>query len=866
MIAVTAPPAGITLEPALIRVHLRRLNQHLSEHPRAAAERMAAAEAYLRMALLDKDSSEDARLHLERAAILDPYRAEVYLVLGVHHQRAGELSTALAHYDRAVILAPRDTDIRFHRAYALLEASRSLLESGRARESPLFADAAVDDFEWLTGQDSSNRAAVIGAIESCFYCKAKKRRGLIGSLLRALEPGVDDLPTAVRLLYQAIFAFGVGKRKTDKLNSKVMQEIVEVAQRWLDVYPQDSGLRGVISAATAKLATPDALCGAIDQYVAEIADVRIVRLLVRERLADVEDPVERLSLFESAMKRIPALDGISQDYLQLLHLVAKRAAAVDDLEKAETYWRVCLDSDPDNPAAINNLMMIAASQGVTNREQELAERRAELWSIYARFSPRCDLVLRWAGAWFAAEYRMRVDALEAAGKDAELNAAILIELAAQLMRSQALARLAVDAVTRANTDPQIVQRLIDPRIDNNDVFEQALEVVQQAPPKAIPVVYAYLDASKDTPIDILESKREELVTRYQEIRESAESANWAIKRADKLLRDIEGQTRVLFEPDQRANYDRDTCDLAIAEHLRQQHKDWGALVALAADISDSNTAVRLKLAKRLQLMKTSNMTEYFTTSMHDEENREQECYEVAFGSVMEQAIEQLTTDNSFRASALLGPWADEANGYFNFQRIYAYAVLQDTSKPSRDCARLAQHHAQQAIAIAGSRVPHEVMEQLNKDILSLSVEQLAQEQAVARARRKLENDNSPGALAALWGGYPLEEGDDRAQWVGPEDWSSIPRLGCSAYAFWIAQTLRADSIRWYNEQKFYDPNEHQEAIHRVLLALQTVDRWARHARSTMAHEKLGDDERSNLRQAIQDLQSKLEEDEATLRR
>src|SRR5262249_14906864 len=154
--------------------------------------------------------------------------------------------------------------------------------------------------------------------------------------------------------------------------------IAEVARAWLGVVPGDRNFGGVIAASIAKRDTAEQLCERIADYAKDIPDVRILRLLVRERLADVAEPQRRLELFEGAMKRIPPLDGIVQDYLQLVHLVAKRQLAVGDVAGARAAWNNCLARDADNPGTVHNLLRLAEWQKDAAAAAPLRAKLAEL--------------------------------------------------------------------------------------------------------------------------------------------------------------------------------------------------------------------------------------------------------------------------------------------------------------------------------------------------------------------------------------------------------------------------------------------------------------------------------------------------------
>ncbi len=567
--------AGLVRDPAALTARASELTAQLVQSPRSVRERAAAAEAYVRLASTAEGAN--AIEHLSRARDLDPYRADIYLLLGVQLQRDGARQAALQHYDHAVLLAPADVRIRSHRAYALLDAAR-------IAHDPDLAAAAGDDFERILGTAPEHPGALIGAVEALLYGKAKQRRNGLAAALARVPPSEALRDAMTRLLYQSVFSFGVGRKKSvDKKNRASMTEIARVAGRWLQAFPGDPALVGVVAATSAKCETAEGICANIASYARDIPDVRIVRLLLRERLADVSDPTRRLELFEGAMEQIPDLDGIAQDYLQLIHLVAKRAAAVGDAHTAAAGWRRCLDRDPNNPGAIDNLLRLAELEGDDDAARELRQRRNELWRIYARFSPRADLVFQRAAAELWAEFDRRVEAVVET-PDALVTAADVYALALRLLRASALGRIGADPEAMASTTADTREQLLDLERSDADAYTSAFAVLTTLVPPNLPVAYAYLECAKDAPEDVLAEARDG--RRADLLDEASDDASPRGVACGEFLARFDHVTAVLFDPQTREEYDRTTCDARLAELYRGHFDRLHSLGKLLLAVSD----------------------------------------------------------------------------------------------------------------------------------------------------------------------------------------------------------------------------------------------------------------------------------------
>jgi len=493
MSAATAPT--LALDKATLQRRSLELLARVDADPRAAAERIAAAEAHLRLVVTGASRDQALRL-LERAFSLDPYRADIAFAYAVELLRTAQLAAAIEHFDHAAMLAPKDARVRFHRGYALLLAMR---ESGTGD----FAEDAQADFEAAIAEYGA--PAALGAIEAALYGKTKPLRDGIAKMFARVAPSEEHRAAIARLLYQAIFAFGVGKAKNvDKSNEKTMAEITDVANAWLAAFPNDRVLAGVVAAARAKRDSAEQICEKVAEYARAIPDVRILRLLLRERLADVAEPSRRLELFEAAMAKIPPIDGIAQDYLQLVHLVAKRAVALGDLDGARAAWQSCLARDADNPATVHNLLRLA-EHTKDAKAPALREKLGELWAIYARYSPRADRTYARIAAEIAVDVQRDLDALRdrlRKNEGSPSNDAIE-DLLHRMVRAHALARAGADESVRA-THPEILAKLVALATPAADSFADALRVLATPLPDQPATAYAYYGVPKDVPEDVLE--------------------------------------------------------------------------------------------------------------------------------------------------------------------------------------------------------------------------------------------------------------------------------------------------------------------------------------------------------------------------
>ena len=402
---------------------LRSRAATLAADPDDADARRGAAEALLRIALIE--GGDDAPQLLRRATELDPYRGELWLLLAGHDRAAGALDLALDRLDVAASLMPGDRRVALARARVLRELAIA------SRRSEL-GDRAAAELEPVLAAAPGDPVVLAAMIESLLHGTQPAR---IPALLARVQPG----PGVERL---ALLVVMMG-------DAAAVDAAIALASRCTP--PLD----GVIATARAKTMTADELCERADAL--GIADGRIVRLLLRERLATVADPVRRLALLERAIAKVPSLDGIAHDQLQLQHLVAKRAIATGDTEAARAAWRACLARDRDNLAVVENLARFGDDDGA---------RIAELRAIYVAHGPRPDLVLLRVAAAVLTDVQARLaNPIELA--DAPVDA---------LARGLALLRLARDPSARTATPQPAIAALLD-----GPALEAAVAVIEQPP-------------------------------------------------------------------------------------------------------------------------------------------------------------------------------------------------------------------------------------------------------------------------------------------------------------------------------------------------------------------------------------------------
>src|SRR4051794_28147470 len=93
-LAAPPPSASLVVDPPTLQRRALELLAVVDADPRRGVERIAAAEAHLRLVVTGAAKDKATKL-LERAIELDPYRAGTYLVAALIAHREGRLTAAL---------------------------------------------------------------------------------------------------------------------------------------------------------------------------------------------------------------------------------------------------------------------------------------------------------------------------------------------------------------------------------------------------------------------------------------------------------------------------------------------------------------------------------------------------------------------------------------------------------------------------------------------------------------------------------------------------------------------------------------------------------------------------------------------------
>jgi tetratricopeptide (TPR) repeat protein len=859
----TSPPSGargLVLDKSTLQRRSLELLARVDADPRAAAERMAAAEAHLRLVVTGASRDQAIKL-LERAFTLDPYRAEIALAYAIELQRAGSIASALEHFDHAALLAPNDARVRFHRGYALLVAMR-------ASGSGDFAEDAQADFEAALAARPALIAAALGAIEAALYGKTKPLRDGLARLFARVAPIEEHRAAIARLLYQAIFAFGVGKAKNvDKSNEKTMAEIADVARAWLVVFPNDRALSGVVAAAQAKRDTAEQICDKVAEYARAIPDVRVLRLLLRERLADVAEPARRLELFESAMTKIPPLDGIAQDYLQLVHLVAKRAVALGDLDGARAAWQSCLARDADNPSTVHNLLRLAEHQGDAKAAAPLRAKLAELWSIYTRYSPRADITYARISAEVAVGVQRDLDAMRDKHRKNEGAPSVdgVEDLLHRMVRAHALARVGADESARAATKADVLRKLVALETPAADLFDDSLRVLATSLSDQPATAYAYFAVPKDVPGDVLEKAIQDCRERWERQQQEMSAINEPTAQIASLVERAQNESRAFVDPQRRAAYDGATASIELTEMCRAHHAAVLELVALSGVIGDDKLDGRIRLAGKLWKLRTDMFRAYVPTSESDEGWFKRGCGRAAYAGLVKRAHELYKMAKPEEAVEVIRPYLDPAGSLFEVQGLYAMCVLEDLRKPIKDAVTLAAKHAKLGIECFHWMDAVALRERL-KRMTDFPESDVAQEGAAERALNCLGRSESARALRELAAAFPgtakiasARSGDSSA-----EMWSGVQPAGRGQYAWVVARAIRANTIEWYNAMNPTTQYELSSIKGRALRTALSSERWATYAKNKIETDPLPRDYIAGVNAAIADLMQALQTDRRML--
>lgn len=827
----------LVVDPPTLQRKAMELLAAVDADPRRGAERIAAAEAHLRLVVTGAAKDKATKL-LDRAIDLDPYRAGTYLVAALTAHREGRLAAALERYEQAAVLAPGSVEIRFHCGFGFLDAARrpSLSDEDAAE----LAEAASPHFDAVLALDPAHVPAALGAIESAVYGKATKLRDALGGLFARVAPAEALRPTMTRLFTQVIFAFRVGKAKgVDQKNKKTMGELADAARVWLAAFPADPGLEGVVAAAAAKCETVEELCDNLAQHARVITDVRVLRLLLRERLADVADLQKRLALFEGAMKRVPLLDGLAHDHLQLLHLVAKRAAAEGDVKAARDAWLRCQEIDPRSPATTQNLLRVALHEGDKAEAAKLDRRLGELWTLYAELSSRPDLVLSRA----AARAQVGVDAdldriMTGTQQEKRPSCAELMELTRRWARAEALARLAVEPGLLAAGGLDFAKRLLATQPD--DAFSTARQVLTLPVAGRAPVAYVVIGLPKDATDEDVAGAREswhELTLR--DIQEERAAGRDVASYEQYLERAME-TTRVLVDPVTRAAYDAATCPTPQADLYRRHASSYVQIVRLSASVGEHEKVLaRGQLAALLADVPREILAPYLGALRQDETWLDLSLLRVRYAGLIQQGWKLLNEGHHEKALDLCTAQLAQAGRLTLANRLHAVAVLHDPRASVWDAAARSRELAREALRVAHWTDPPPAILEMRAHAAH-PLEILAQNAAADRACKCLDQDRTRDAVLLLWSAYTRAHKKERPSTLTPAGklFADLRPSGTGFYAFTVARALRENVITWHNGATPRSQHEVTQLKRDARALTSIASAWARYARDQIGSDPL----------------------------
>lgn len=795
--------AGLELDPAKVRLRAAQLLSDVEAEPKKVEERQAAAEAHVRLVVLGL-AGDDTRKLLDRAMTLDPYRATTFLVSAILEHREGFLGRAIPRYESAAMLAPDDIVVRFHAGFGFLDAARQ--RSLSDEESAELAEVAADHFEAVLRIDPHHKPGLLGAVESAIYGKPTKLRETVKRVFARVPVEAALRPTVTRLLLQAVFAFRVGKAKNvDQKNKKTMADIVEVTQPWLAAFPGDEGLKCVLAAAGAKCESGDELCDRIATHVKEIGDVRVLRLLLRERLADVADPRKRVALFDGIMSRIPALDGIAHDYLQLKHLVAKRSVAEGEVESARSTWLECEKLDPYNAQTKFNLLRLAAAREDSAETARLEAEMDKLGQVHVALGPRPDLVLRQKAAVRALDCDIMFSRVEQAlQQDKRPTVDQIFELTLRWIHTMALHRMAVEPELLERMGRHVAADMLGGTTQK--AIDLALEVLRQPLTGALPLAYAYLELPKDVAQEVLEQVREAWANHLHEvIRQGDEMKQDTRPYLAFLQRGID-DTRILLDPAIRAEYDALTGDAERAEFYRRYVNDFRFLLSLGRTVFDQVYSKREQLASLLAAVPRDIMTPLLEMAPRNLEWVGWMLLHIHYGGSIARAWKLLEQGYVDQARTVCVKELEGAQALADTQALLSRLVLEDAQVPLWEAVDRALQYARNALDAAYWM---ESMEGMTASATT-PPEVLAMIAASRRCEKVLDAEQHNEAARLLATAYPGMRGKQLPNvYPAARFFVSLPPNGTTQYAFTVAHVIRESIIRWFNEAQ---PRTQREAL------------------------------------------------------
>jgi hypothetical protein len=649
----------------------------------------------------------------------------------------------------------------------------------------------------------------------------------------------EELVTAMpRLLYQALFALTPGKGKAEFKTA--IAAIGSTAGKWLQAFPDARGFQGVIAAALAKSSTPEELCAHVAEYVDAIDDVRVLRLLLRERLADVSDPAQRLHLFEQAIAKIPPLDGIAQDHLQLVHLVAKRAAAEGDLAAARAAWLRCAERDPDNPGVVQNLMHLARARGDEAEATKLGARLSELWEIYVAFGPRPDIILARAAARLGLELAL---ALKHAREDETPPAPPAAEALVLLFMHQfALARLAVDEKARKTMSRDELRLLVRwgaPHAESASVASRVLSLPFE---ESLPIAYGWFDCAKDASLGVLEKARDTWREAMRRQIESVEPTQINPEALNKQLDLGERETQVLFDPVRRAAYDAATCDTDLAEWGRLFFFEYLKLVGACARMDSKDIDARRVVANRLWALLTPVILEQAPQlpGGGGELALRERVWNTAFIPIIARSTALMEEAKFREAVDVLEPYVELGKKYSFLQLMYVRALLADLRLPPSAAVAKAKRHAELTLATMPPSDPVTVRMEMNRVIETPELQ--IQLSAAVHSQQLDEKKDHLGSLTVLASVHPQSDASKIAaiRTMRPPGtaFRLLPPAGLGRYSARIAFALLTSTAHWWQHEPAHSAFDLDRQRRAAKAVIGTARAWANHAIAVVGNDPI----------------------------
>jgi tetratricopeptide (TPR) repeat protein len=815
----------VTRDPVRLRKKLDELAARAAADPADLDARRAAGEACLRLAVLEGGD----RGLLRRAVELDPYRAEAWLLLGRMDREAGAHELACERLDTAALVGGESPAVQLERAKAWI----GLAIAARAATH---ADQAVALLTPLH-ERNTDPEILIALIEALVHGSATVMRERTPVLLERGELRTIDPDRLVRLLYLVVLSLDVGD-KADELNRPVLDAVTRVVER---ARPSPA-LAGVLAATKAKRCTAVEITNQIDELARDLPDVRIVRLVLRERLATIDDPSQRLALFEQAMGRIPSLDGIAHDYLQLQHLVAKRSLATGDFTVARANWESCLLRDPDNLAVLENLERLAVAIGDTEAATSARARIHELRVIYTTYGPRADVVLARAAAAVLDQLETR---LQATSEQPQPALDEIAELARILGRATALHRLAHEPTVRRATPIAAIDALLDRGRD--DVFELAAEILAKPTFEELPLAYAHLELAKDAPDAAIVATREhELSARHDD---DPAAGKWRERLA--------AETAMLLDPEQRAAYDAKTAELELSEVLRAHVQMVLVLLEAVGRCQDQDPTVRQAIIAQLRQLVPASLQPYFEIALRMPAALALDVFaSTLLAAPLETARAHFAANRLEGGLDLLKKHAAAGADHSGFLTLMALHSIPDPRVPLETAAEVARAFARRANAVWGGAHPDPKIRAMAADP-DLAFREHA---ACERAAFLLIRNKERAALEALWWGHPSTT--DRMPPGNPpvDAWKDVPIAGGARFMLVVARAMRQSTTVWCNAQNMLLRTTYESlGLRRTVLLAQRLAYWW----AVAGHEAVTASGKLELLQQAEALLKGLEHDRKT---